>query len=246
MKIIFPTDEHQPYADRHALDLAMKIAEDFDPDVRIAGSDGMDFYSISRFRKNPDRLKEGGLQREIDCWVETQKEWKDATPHAKAKFIRGNHELRLEKFLWDHPEFVDLQVLKLENVLELKKLHIELLPNDEFICGDLMIAHGDTARKHSGWSAKASLEGLFFARNVIVGHSHRGGSYYATTVNGIVQAHEGFCLCSLEAEYIRYPNWQQGITLITVENGLASVEAIPFFADKKGKVARWRDKEYRP
>lgn len=246
MKIIFPTDEHQPYVDKYALAIAMKIAQDFDPDIRIAGSDGMDFYAISRFRKNPDRLKEGGLQAEINAWVEAQQEWRDATPNAKVKFLRGNHELRLEKFVWDHPELIDLLTLKLENVLQLKKLHIQLLPNDEFVVDNLMIQHGEYIRKHSGWSAKASLESLYHARHLIVGHSHRGGSYYATTVDGIVQAHEGFCLCSLEVEYIRRPNWQQGITLATVEDGITTVESVPFFNDKKGKVARWRDKEYRP
>ena len=58
MKIIFPTDEHHPFCDWNALAVAYQIAEDYKPEVRFAGSDGVDFYSISRFDKDPALFRE--------------------------------------------------------------------------------------------------------------------------------------------------------------------------------------------
>jgi len=65
-----------------------------------------------------------------------------------------------------------------------------------------------------------------------------------TTRDGIIQAQESFCLCKLDPEYMRNPNWQQGIVLVEVINGIATIEAIPFNKKKNKLVARWRGEEY--
>ena len=53
IKVAFPTDQHVPYEDKQAVELAMKIVQKFDPDEFIVGSDNMDFYAVSKFDKNP-------------------------------------------------------------------------------------------------------------------------------------------------------------------------------------------------
>ncbi len=247
LRVAFPTDEHFPYQDENARSVALQIVRDFDPDIRIAMSDGLDFYSVSKFDKDPAVLKVGGLQNEIDAWIAGQREWLDASPRARVIPLLGNHEDRLRKYLWQHPELHDLEVLKLENILKFSELHIEGKVLDEFAMGanhKLVIKHGSRIRQQSAYSARAELEKEFYAANVLTGHTHRGGAHHATTRRGVVSAFECFCLCSLTPAYDPSPNWQQGIVLATVGDAGVFVEPILFTRDFGRVVARWRGKEY--
>jgi len=244
MKFAFPTDEHIPYQDDRARNLALKIVSDFNPDLMIAGSDGLDFYGISNFDKNPERIKLN-LQYEIELWKAGQLEWRDAAPNAEAYFLMGNHEDRLRRYLWRHPEIAELEVMKLPNILDLASLGIRFENDgDEIDLGEIIIKHGRYVRKHSAISVRAEMEGEHFASSILMGHTHRGGTFYATSRNGVVEGHECFCLCSLNPDYVRRPNWQQGIVVGEIFTGYAVIEPIVFRDVGPGKIAVWRGKEY--
>lgn len=245
-KVIFPTDEHHPYANPKALSVAMQIAEDFEPDLRIAGSDAVDFYSLSNFNKDPGRIKAGGLQNEINAWAKSQRAWKDATPNADVKFIEGNHEDRLRRWLWKNPELHGLDALKLENVMLFDELDITMVPGGEIILHDrVRIAHGSRISKHSAYTAKAEMvDEVRFEYSSLTGHTHRGGTIYFTKRNGWVEGMECFCLCDLDPEYVTNPNWQNGIVLATVTKDWHKMEPVPFFELGGRLRARWRGKEY--
>jgi predicted phosphodiesterase len=249
-RIAIVTDEHYPFQDEHARSVALQIVRDYKPDVRIAGSDGLDFYAISSFDKDPARLKANGLQDEINAWQKGQLEWQSAAPEAKAFYLRSNHDDRLMSYLCKHPELADLDVLKLPNLLELKKFGIiweynkDETANTELVFTRLVIRHGSLVRKHSAMTAKAEVEREFHATSLITGHTHRGGSYYVTTRAGLIQAHEAFCLCSLNPPYMQNPNWQQGLVLAEVTPNYLTVEAIPFQRSNGKVFAIWRDKFY--
>jgi hypothetical protein len=251
LKVAFPTDEHYPYQDEKARSVALQIVEDFQPDLRICGSDGLDFYAISKFDKDPARLKAFTLQKEIDLWRAGQREWESATPSAQKLFLRANHDDRLTSYLYRHPELYELEALKLPNLLGLNSLGIDWewdkgdRANREFVIqGKLLIKHGDIVRKHSAFTAKGELENEFNATSILSGHTHRGGSFYVMTRHGPVQAHECFCLCQLEPNYMMHPNWQQGLVLAQVSKEALQVEAILFFKKGSKTQAIWRDKEY--
>jgi len=249
-KIVFPTDPHFPYQDEDARMLAMTISRDFDPDVRIAGSDGVDFYTLSKFDKNLKRAK--SIEYEVNMWVRGQREWQTATPNAVAIFIIGNHEFRLQRYLWRNPELADLSALQITKFMRLDELGIVYedtdheLANQEVQFGNLVIKHGSLVRKHSGYSARGELEKEFYQVNTLTGHTHRGGVSYAKTRNGVVQGVEGFCLCELNPPYVHNPNWQQGIVFATVDDdGSVFFEPI-LFRRRIGEIfARWRGNEYR-
>ena len=61
----------------------------------------------------------------------------------------------------------------------------------------------------------------------ITGHCHRGGSFLKTDRFGVWGWWEGFCLCHLNPDWIKNPNWQQGITLVHFIGKRFWVEAIP-------------------
>lgn len=143
------------------------------------------------------------------------------------------------------PELAFLDALQLESVLKFQDLKILPASEGELVFGDqLVIRHGSVVRKGSAYTAKAELEKEFYSISVMTGHTHRGGVHYATTRTGTVQAHECFCLCDLEPEYMQHPNWQQGIVLAEVRKDQLHIEPVPFFRSG-GKIrANWRGKQY--
>lgn len=239
IKIAFPTDEHYPFQDERARSIALAIVEDFRPDVLVTGSDGLDFYSLSSFDKDPARVKAGGLQREIDAWCAGQREWRSVAPDADRIHIPGNHEDRLRRWLWRHPDIADLDALKLSSLLKFDQLGLIEAQEVNFF-DRLLVHHGTRVHKNAGASAYAELEKLFFAMSSMTGHTHRGGSVYVTSRTGLVEAHEGFCLCDLEPDYVANPNWQHGILLAEVSADHLQVEPVPF----RDYRAYWRGKLY--
>ena len=241
VRIAFPTDIHAPYHDKYAVALAVKIIKEFDPDILACGSDAIDFYSVSSFDKNPKRLNK--LQSEIDAWKEIQKELTFVSPNADRYYLSGNHEDRLRRYLWRHPELESLDVLKMESLLGFNALGVKTY-TDEIAIGTLVIKHGQYVRKEAAYSARAELDAERYSVNTMTGHTHRGGTYYARTRSGIVRADECFCLCSLDADYVKRPNWQHGIVVVTVIKEQPMIEPILFHGSGEGMFAYWRGKVY--
>jgi hypothetical protein len=250
-KVAFPTDEHFPFQDEDARSLALQIVSDFAPDLLICGSDGVDFYSISKFDKDPKRPFL--LQDEINAWRAGMREWIDAAPAARKVFIPGNHEDRLRRYIWRHPEMAGLDVVQLHNLLGLGLLGIESeervigenYGHSEVIVGPLTVKHGTVIRKHSAYTARGEMEKEFYSIPVLfTGHTHRSGWHAAQTRRGLVRAYECFCLCDVNPNYVNRPNWHQGIALATVCGTLVQVEPVPFFDEHGVKRAIWRDQVY--
>lgn len=249
MKVAFPTDEHFPFQDDQAREVAMCMVQDFDPDLLVLGSDGLDFYDISTFDKDPARVKID-LQQEIDLWKGGVREWTTAAPRAVKRYIPGNHEDRLRRYLWRHPEIAALEALNLNMILDFAALGIQwdeqAYSQAEIVLFDrLSIRHGRYVRQSAGLSARAELEADRYSISCMTGHTHRGGTVHAMTRDGMVTAQECFCLCRLDPTYMARPNWQQGIVLAEVSEDHLSFEAIPIVSCAGNKVAYWRGKEYR-
>lgn len=266
MKIAFPTDEHFPFQDDQAREVAMMIIQDFAPDLLVVGSDGLDFYDISTYDKDPRRVKVD-LQKEIDLWKGGVREWTEAAPNAKKRYIPGNHEDRLRRYLWRHPEIANLEALRLDRLLDFAGLGIEWdereYDNAEIVLFDrLSIRHGKYVRQGAGLSARAELEADRYSISCMTGHTHRGGTVHATTRDGLVMAQECFCLCRLDPAYLARPNWQQGIVLAEVDDNRLTIEPVVIntFSARPSpvvsgagnqttggrgrKVAYWRGEEY--
>ncbi len=249
MRIAFPTDEHFPFQEDQAREVAMMIVQDFKPHQLILGSDGLDFYDISTFDKDPARVKVN-LQDEIDLWQRGVREWKMAAPDARLRFIPGNHEDRLRRYLWRHPELAALDALSLSSLLDFQGLGIEWNERDYLQAeinyfDKLSVRHGRYVRQGAGMSAKAELEADRYGISIMTGHTHRGGTVHATTRQGIVTGQECFCLCRLDPPYMARPNWQQGIVIADVDENVVVIEAIPIITFQRWKVAYWRGQEYR-
>ncbi len=224
------SDIHIPYHDPHAWELVLNIAESLRPTAINIDGDALDFCILSLFDKSLDQIKEGQLQENLDQWFRMVMQLKRRAINAKLRFVPGNHEDRLRRYLMRNPELYGLRALELPMLLRCDELDIEYFQDEiEVIPGILIVKHGKVVRRDSAYSAKGELEGEKYAVSTITGHTHRLGTHYARTRRGVVKAHENGCLCLLNPEYVKNPNWQQGCTLVTHWGGeLFHIDDIPF------------------
>lgn len=212
----FIGDIHVPYHDERALGLALDFISWWKPHRLYLIGDIIDFYQLSRYDKDPERLL--GLQGEFDDTIQVLYRFRKAVgDKCRIIYKEGNHEFRLVKYLWAHPEIAGLKVMQLGSLLSFADLGIQehygykdmlwLLP------GKFLVEHGDMARKWSGYTARGMLE----KRGVsgISGHTHRMGSNFLTNYgNGVHVWYENGCLCRLDPGFIHgLPNWQQGFSV---------------------------------
>lgn len=246
---VFLTDYHCPFHDPRAHALALLILDDLKPAEIIVGSDGIDCYSISRWDRNPAR--KDTLQDEIDTWIELVKEIKQTSPDAILTWIKGNHEDRLRRLIWNNVGLFGLRALEWPNLLKFEELGIRAGKNNEVNYGDLaVVKHGSLVRQDSAYTAKGELEKEKHDIVVVSGHTHRAGAHYVTKRSTQVAAFEAGCLCSFEvaAEYTKgvvVPNWQHCVTVIWHGIGYHRVEPIVFEHRSDGKYcAIFQGKEY--
>lgn len=206
-------DTQHPFHDAKSLAVVEQFLEELQPDYLFYNGDMQDFYQISKFDKDPRRITE--MQSDIDSTRAMFRHHKVILPNTDKKLLGGNHEDRLQKFLWTKAsEFSSLQCLSISELFHLEEYEIDYIPYE---CGVMindvfLIIHGSFVSAHSSYTAKRMFER--HGGCGICNHSHRGGTYYKRNRFGVFGWWENFCLCSLEPDWIRYPDWQQGFSLV--------------------------------
>lgn len=207
-KMLYISDLHVPYQDEKALYVFSKFFRWYNPDEVYIIGDLIDFYSLSRFDKNPSRLHR--LQEEIDMARSILNMWRSFYK-GKMWLLKGNHEHRLIKYIWGQAKQLStLRSLELNKLLDLDKLDIRYIREGKIRRNNILVKHGNTIRKWSAYTAKA--EQVLTGMSGISGHSHRLSQYYKTDERGTSKWVEVGCLCDLEPEYMegKTANWQQG------------------------------------
>ena len=210
-KVVIAGDYHIPFEDKQACRAFDKFLKDFKPDTLIINGDFLDFYDLSKFDK--DYRKENKLQEELDKGYDMLANYRKMLPNAKIFMTTSNHmEKRLERFKrGEGKALASLEYLTTQNMLKLDELNIKLVStydNKHF-----MVLHGDMARKHSGYTAKGTLDDK--GKTVFMNHVHRLASHYKTDELGTRVGVECGCMCTVKPEYIDgVPNWQQGFAVI--------------------------------
>lgn len=246
-RIIAYGDAHAPHHLDAAINMTIKLAKAFAPNVAVAMGDQIDFLSLGRWLKSP--REEAGLQQEITTFQEMQARINRAMPKDCQHFyLIGNHCARLESLIKSKaPALLDLPSLNIENVLGLKKLGMRVVPTQLQI-GSVAFTHGHLIRKHSGATPMAHLEEIGFTNSVIHGHSHRQAIVSKQTANGPVFGIETGSLCDPSLmDYIKstVTNWQLGICLIEFKKGAPpSFELVPYHGKRK-LTAVWRGRIFR-
>ena len=213
---VFLPDAHVPFQDNGALSTALAFLRYYKPQVVFQLGDLLDFYSLSRFDRNPDRIL--SLPDELEEAKDVLRRIREAAPWARFLFLRGNHEYRLTKYLWRKaPELSGLKSLKIEELLDLYSRRIEYIESGTMTFHDFVVKHGNLVRSKSGYTATGELEKV--GTSGLSGHSHRLSQVYRRNVGGMFSWTECGCLCSLNPEYMegQVPDWEHGLAYGTYE-----------------------------
>jgi len=237
MKYLIANDFHGIFRDKKTCKMLFNFIKREKPDSIILNGDIVDFYSISKFDKDPSRKED--LQYELDDTYNLLVDIRNAAPQAAVRYTEGNHEARLTKYLWSKARaLASLRSLEIEKLLGLKELNISYHKGGIWV-GDLFVYHGSLIRTKSALTAHAEM-----AKNGcsgISGHSHRDGKAAVRQRGGQLVWFENFCMCGLNPEYIEgIANWTQGWSVVTLQGKRPTVEQIPVLGGKY----TYRGKEY--
>ena len=208
-KVLFIPDIHCPFQDDKALEVFYQFVQWFKPETIFIMGDLLDCYAISRFTKEPNGALK--FQEELDTAVSVLERIRHLNKKAKIYYIRGNHEARIQKFLWNNAkELSGLHALEIENLLEFKRLGIEYVKDGMMKYKGIIVKHGSVVRKYAGYTAKAEFE-----KNGCSGvsaHTHRQCIYRQNNAGGDYVWVEAGHLCDPNQEYLEgeKPNWMSG------------------------------------
>jgi len=223
-KVVIGNDSHHPFHDQRTCDMFVDFIAEEQPNMVVLNGDMLDCYNISSFNKDP--LTKETLQEEVDsCYWFLHSIREAAGKDCKIVYIEGNHENRMQRFLWGKaPQLWSLDCLKIEGLLWLDELDIQYRQSIDI--GKFHIYHGSLVRQDAGYTAKA--EYLKNGQSGITGHTHRDAKFTKRTRGGHYVWYENFCMCDLDAEYINgVANWTQGWSMLTTVGSRQYVDQIP-------------------
>lgn len=194
-RVAFLSDPHAPYHDEPAFHAALAFLRYFKPAIIYLLGDWIDFYQLSRFDKRPDRVLQ--LQADLDGTGKLLRETRKSAPRATIRYIAGNHERRLKRFLWTKSaELAGLRVLELPVLLDLAKHDIAYVPSGVEMFRGFVVKHGSIVRLRSGYTATGELERAGLSG--CSGHTHRLGQVFKRNYRGPFTWMETGCLCELD------------------------------------------------
>lgn len=212
------SDIHVPFHSEVALKAAVDKLRGDRIQALVLNGDTCDFYTISRYTKNPKKRNfkgEVSAIRDMLAWLRGQ------FPKIPIVFKSGNHEERWNHWLWQHaPEISDEQIMGLDNWLHMPKHGIELVEDQRpILAGKLPILHGH--EKGKGMSAPVNQARGAFLRlhhTVLEGHGHRTSGHCEPDMWGReVFCWSTGCLSDLHPEYARINKFNWGFASVNVE-----------------------------
>lgn len=166
MKILCIGDTHFPFEHTKAMQWAIKLAHDFDPDHIIQMGDLRDQFSFSRYERS---LKIDPGEEMKMATKKASAMWKSMPKRARKHQIMGNHDDRMLKLaMRSAPELCDLVEEKIDELYTFD--NVKLIKDYEYELEGIIFQHGH--RSKLGDHAK------YNQCNTVVGHSHTGGMVY--------------------------------------------------------------------
>ena len=222
-------DTQIPDLDRKALEVVLKINQDWKATHMWLMGDMINATTVSKYGYPPTYDRD--LQSEIDEGREMiafiAEEARKANPDVKIKYLEGNHELRLKKFM--ERQARELVVLRekdgkptvaLDRMLGLEENGVEWIPYwDDAHIKKATVLHGNIVRQKAGYTAHAYIDK--YGDTSMAGHTHRL-AMIARTQNGVEKfGIETGSLCKREMKlpYTRpgQTDWQQGLATIGID-----------------------------
>lgn len=215
-----------PFHDEQCVDLVKIFIKDIRPDGTLFNGDIVDCYPISHFTKDPMQRTDLLLERRYAHDL-----MKHVSKHSKENvWLEGNHEKRLWRMVADKmPELGIFPELSFPRLFNLEDFGFSWRPYGDLVkLGHLRVTHGEMVRHDSSATAKAYWNK--YRTSVMIGHTQRFGAFYITCLGEQYVCFENACLCTMTPEYAPSPNWQQGFSVVHVdENKMFNVQQLPIF-----------------
>ena len=204
---------------RSAITLALDYGKEQKVNTIFINGDLIDNHQVSKFESDP---RKRSVKQEFDATKQFLVSLRSAFPDAFIYWLKGNHCIRWEKFLfmkvreiWDDPYFT------LEERLRLNEERINLIDDKTLVkAGKLSITHGHHIFK-GVFSPVNPARGAFLRakQSVIVGHLHRASYHPEVDLDGkVTGCWSTGCLCELKPNYSpMVNNSQHGFAHILIE-----------------------------
>lgn len=211
-KLAVFSDVHIPFQDDLALNAMIEFLQEYKPDIILLLGDVIDFYQISTFIKNPAKKS---VKSEIEETKTFLAELRYLFPDAQIIYKTGNHEDRLEKFIFQNAkQIADLISDLLPLQLGLKELDIEY-KTEPFAIGKLWFLHGH--EKPGGAYNPEYITNVmwqYIHDNFIVGHFHRKQQKTFKNISGDTFWTGALGYLAGEMDYAILNKWTQGFCTV--------------------------------
>lgn len=232
------SDIHLPYHNVNALSAVKDFLDDVRPDRLVLDGDIVDLYEVSRHNEGSVLLlRDKDITRTWNVADHEIGELCDAAGRGcrEKRFVRGNHEDRLRRWLQDgdHAVFANEPAFNIATRLHLPERGIvmgpELYPNDGIMVGKLWIYHGQYCGKYH---ARTHLDK--FRHSVMYGHTHTPQTHHVATLKGQQAAYGLGWLGDWDSEAVDYADkvnsWVHGFGVVhTWPDGSYTAQQINFW-----------------
>lgn len=167
-------DLQVPYHDKSFTKKLLDVARDLQPDILVGIGDWMDFPEVSRWTKGLAGEYADTLQSSIRQGRELWYAFRDACPKARIIWKTGNHDERIEEFVYRYaPPLRSLDGTKLEGLFSLGDVDIEVHRRP------VPLFHGRVLMMHGHEEAYSTVPGKWGLEqvkkqgcSVVYGHTH--------------------------------------------------------------------------
>lgn len=217
-KIGIINDLHYPFEDSSAVDKALKILKDENPEVIVVDGDLLDCWEISKFEKVPNFGKP--LKEELSLGHEFFKELRKRHPDCRLIFVEGNHEFRIKSYAIRHAPALYAEDF-IPHALRLRELGVEWVATKEGAASwtdtwvtieGIHIGHFNRVNQGAGNTVRQLMikkQGSF-----VQAHVHRAGIVYFRDIEGKVTfGMESPCLAK-DPYYDSTTDFQRGLSFV--------------------------------
>lgn len=232
------SDTHFGDEDWMALNAMLRILPSLNIDFIVHAGDALDLYGLSKYGKDHDGIFRRNLGQELESWSRFNYKLNNVIENKNVdKFILGgNHIRRYYTWLDQNLGLHGVSNMDLDNLMKLDEFGYAPMVNEvffnpreirDFPDPSVIIHHGTLARKFAGSSSRGESDRLGTV-NSISGHVHRLAVNSRRTIRGIATTIEAGCLCSLDPEYMDYPDWTHGFVHCTFNPDIDFLSATPY------------------
>jgi len=216
-RVLILSDIHLPYHCNDSLTAAIEMGVKMNVDAILLNGDTLDFFSLSRFAKDP---KGRSFAHELKTFAEFIQVLKSTFPKAQIYFKHGNHEERYNHYLWMKAgELEGVEEFKLDEIIQRRAAGVIIIGDKRIIkLGDLNVIHGHEFGGNI-FSPVNIARGLFLKAKVAAmqGHNHQTSEHTERDMNGrITTTYSLGCLCQLSPAYLPLNKWNNGAAVVEI------------------------------